>query len=845
VRRHLQRALAAELRAAPALLALSVLGVALGVGSVLSIRILDRGALGAFEGTVRAIGGDAALTVLGNGPTFGEEAYPAVLAEPGVAGAVPLTRTWAAVEEASAGAGEPLFLEVLGVDLLAPVRLPWQGGRVAVADALVAPGWVAVTPELAAERGWGPGTELRVAAGSRRVALRVGAIVDFRRVSPLASRRLAVMDVAQAQAAFGLAGRLHQVDVLLAAGAEAADVARRLEDRLGPGLRAATPEQRVAEASGLLAAFRLNLTALSLISLFVGGFLVHGSVQAALVRRREELGLLRSLGATRSQVLGLVLGETAVVGAAGTALGLPLGWLAARAELAGVSATVQNLYLLEGIEGVALTPGLVLLAAGLGLAGALAGALLPALDVARRDPRALLASLTLEERATRGAGPLLAAALAAPAASALAYAALGPARPWAGFLVALGILAALPLAAPMLVRALGARGRGRRLSLGWGARSLSLHLRSSSVAVGALAVAVAMLTGITVMVASFRGTVERWLDATIRADVYVTTPAWRLARGEATLSREALDRLEGIGGVRQVDRLRQTFVRVGERRVAVVGVQAGLPGGEARVRLVAGDGAEALGRVERGEALVSEPLARREGLRAGGALRIEGPRGPVELPVAGVYRDYGSESGAILLDLSAFALHFGAGEPSSAALYLAPGRDPERFVDRARAELSDEALVLRSNRSLRADVLAIFEQTFAVTRLLQAMGLLVAVSGVVLTLLTAARERRAEVALYRALGATRVQAFRVFAGKGLGIAAMGVGLGLPGGAALAWVLVRLVNRDFFGWTLDLGWPAALLAAQSAAILVAGLAASLVPALRASDAPAAELSRDAL
>jgi putative ABC transport system permease protein len=146
---------------------------------------------------------------------------------------------------------------------------------------------------------------------------------------------------------------------------------------------------------------------------------------------------------------------------------------------------------------------------------------------------------------------------------------------------------------------------------------------------------------------------------------------------------------------------------------------------------------------------------------------------------------------------------------------------------------------------LRGEVIAIFEQTFAVTRLLQAMELVVAVAGVVLTLLTAARERRAEVALYRALGATRQQAFRVFAGKGLAIAGLGVALGLPGGAALAWVLVRLVNRDFFGWTLQLDWPVGLLALQALTILGAGFVASIYPAARASDAPATELSRDAL
>ncbi len=187
---YLAAALRAELRAGRGLLALTVLGVALGVGSVLSIRLHDQGALGAFEGTVRAVSGDAALTVVGVGPSFPEEIYPTVLAEPGVAAAVPLTRTEAAVE-----GGAPLFLEVLGVDLLAPVRVPWQGERGTIAGALESPGWVAVTPELAAERGWKVGDAIRVSAGGRRATLHVGALVDFRKASPLASRRLAVMEL--------------------------------------------------------------------------------------------------------------------------------------------------------------------------------------------------------------------------------------------------------------------------------------------------------------------------------------------------------------------------------------------------------------------------------------------------------------------------------------------------------------------------------------------------------------------------------------------------------------------------------------------------------------------------
>ena len=841
MRRYLARAAAAQLRSGKALLALSALGVALGVGSALSIRLLNQGAVGAFEGTLRAVSGEAALSVVGTSAAFPEGLYPRILAEPGVASAIPFTRTEVALE----GPGGREFLEVLGIDLLAPVRLPWQGERRSVAAALSEPGWVALSPELARQRGLAVGDRFQVSAGSRRVELAVGALVDFRRASPLASTRLAVMDVAQAQALFGAEGRLHQVDVVLAPGARAPEAAAALERRLGPGVRVVTPEQRVAEASGLLAAFRLNLTALSLVSLLVGGFLIYGSTQAALVRRREEIGLLRSIGATRGQVLRLLLLEAAALGAAGTAVGVPLGWLAARAELHGVSSTVQNLYLLEGIEAVSLGPAEVALAAALGLCGALLGALLPALDVSRRDPRSLLASLSLEERASRAAGPLFLAALLAVALGLLAYLGLAPRHRWAGFALALGVLAALPLASPAAVRLLSRMGRARRFSAGYGARTLALHLQSSAVAVGALAVAVAMLTGVTVMVESFRGTVVTWLDASMRADVYVTTPTWSRARGEATLSPRVEERLARVAGARRVETLRQAFARVGGRRVSVVGVQVRADG-EARVRLLSGDAREAMRRVaSEGAALVSEPLARKEGTWPGGSLRLAGPRGEASLPVAGVYYDYGSEAGAVILDAGTFARVFGPGPPSNAAVYLEPGVGAGPAVDALRAELAGDAVVVRSNRALRAEVLSIFEETFAVTRLLRAMGLVVAVSGVLLALLVAARERRGEVALYRTLGATRAQAFAVFAGKGVGIAALGTLLGFGGGAALAAILVLVVNRDFFGWTLELRWPLRALAAEALVILAAGALASLYPAAASSDAPASELSRDAL
>jgi putative ABC transport system permease protein len=841
VRRYAVRAAAKEIRAGRALFALAVAGVALGVGSVLSIQLLNQGALGAFSGTVRAVSGAADLSVLGWAGALDEALLPEVLAVPGVRAAIPLWRAEAALE-GRPGEG----LELVGADLLAAARAPWALPPGDLGAALGLPGWVAVTPELAREMGWREGSRVAVSLGSRRVTLQVGALLDLERLAPLASRRLAIMDLAQAQGLLGVRGRIHQIDVLAADGVAAESLAGRIAARLEGRARVATPEQRTVEAAGLLAAFRLNLTALSLVSLLVGGFLVYASVRASLARRREELGVLRAVGATRGQVLGLVLAEAALLGAAGTAAGIPLGWAAARANLVAVSGTLRNVYLLEGIDRVALGPGILLLAVATGVGGAVAGAILPALDASRRDPRALLSSITLEEQARRGAGRLLAAGVAAALAGLAFERALGARWPPAAFVLALGVLAAVPLAAPAFLAALGRLRRPTRLGVRFGIRTLGSRPSGAAVATGALAVSVAMMVGVTTMVGSFRASVARWLDATIRADVYVTTPSWRRARSEATLAPEVVAHLRAFEDAAAVDVLRQVQAYAGGRRISVSGVDAALPGGERRVELAAGDARAALRALrEEGAALVSEPLARKAGLGVGGRLAVRGAAGEASLPIAGVYRDYGTEGGAALVDLATFARVFGDGPPSNAALTLAPGADVEAAVVRLRAGLAGHALQIRSNRALRGEVLEIFEETFAVTRLLQAMGLVIAAAGVTLSLLVIARERRAELALYRALGASRAQLGALFLGRGLAIGLGGLGLGALGGGALAAVLVGLVNPAFFGWTLGLDVPWSRLGAQALAILAAAAIASLYPAVRASRTPAAELSRDAL
>ena len=839
--RYFLRTLGVHLRAGRTLALLNLFGVSLGVASVLSIQIINRNALGAFEGGIAAVSGEADLSVLAGGPVLPETLFPEVIAVEGVEAAWPLCRF-----DVSLRGRDGIFLQVIGVDFFSTPRLPWRRAPGDLAMALGSPGWAAVTPELARAMGWSTGSVFEVTSGTRVAALSVGAMVDFKKLSPLASSRLVVMDIAQAQSLFGRRGAIDQIDLRLTGGTTASAVGAALQRRLGPGVRIATPGQRAEAAAGLLDAFRLNLTALSLISLFVGGFLVYSTTQAALVRRRTEFGVLRSLGATRGQVLGLILAEAAVMGAAGVAVGLPLGYWVAVANVETVSATLSNLYLLERIESLELPVSLWLLAALVGVGGAAAGALLPALDTSRRDTHALLAPFTLRETIGSAAPRLFVVGLAFSGAAWLAAAALG--RQWkpGGFLMGIAVLAAITLMTPFALDRACSLAPVRSFSVAYGFRSLGRRLQTTSVAVAALAVAVTMLIGITIMIGSFRRTLEIWVERTVRADVYVSTASWGRGREEAALSAGVLQGLAAHPGVRSVDRLRQFIAHSGSMRFPVSGVDMSLPEGERRFSFLGGD-PEAMLRAarEEGAILIGEPLAVKAGLGRGGHLDILGPSGPLRFLIAGVYHDYGSESGSVMMDLETMEDSFGLGPVNNAALYLEPGLDSERVIDELRARFEGVPLEIRSNRRLREEVMAIFDQTFAVTRLLRVMSLLIAVAGITVTMLVLLREKMSELALYRALGASRGQIFTVFLGHGLAMSGTGLALGAAGGAALAAILIVVINKAWFGWTIAAHMPWGALLRDGFVIVAASTIASIHPALRASRTPATELSRDDL
>ena len=833
--RYFYRTVSAHWRTNPVLYGLTVLGVALGVASVISIRILNQSAVTSFAAGVHTIGGAADVVVAGKGGTLPDRAFALVRATSGVRAAWPVFETAVSVQGRS-----DVFVRLLGVDLLAPA----QDFRDALsepapgAEAVGGPGWAAVTPELAAAMGWSAGDRFEARAGAHAAVLRVGAFIDMQRWGASGSRRALVMDIAEAQSLFGGSGTLHRIGVEAAPGTEPAALAALLERRLGRGAEAATPSERAGQARQLLGAFRLNLTALSMVSLLVGAFLVFSSMRACLVWQRREFGLLRSLGSTPAQVLALILGEAALLGVMGVAVGIFAGYWTAVWNLDAVSSTLTNVYMLREIESLEVSAGAIALAVLAGMGGALSGTLPPALGVWRRDTRALLDNFPSRSAGITGVRNLFRLGVGLVAGVLAWYWLVGWRWRPAGFLLATVLLLCLPLLAPRLVQRLSGRVRVSDFGLRYGVRSLGATLANTSFSVSSLAMAVCLLVGITLLVESFRETLVRWVDRSLRADVYVTATAGARPAPGATLSAQLVERLAALPEVEGVDPLRRLFLRVGGRRVAVVGVDLDLPAERRRLALLSGRGAAGRAVRDRG-VLIGEPLSRSLSLEAGDEVEIEGPEGLVRLPMSGVYRDY-TEGGSVTMDRSLMAAALGPGRLTSVALHLRPGADAEAVAAGIEGRNPHGSVRVRSNRGLKEEVLHVFDQTFAVTRILQVMSLVIAACAITLTLLVVAQEKAGEIALYRTLGAFRTQVFRLFVGKGTALAFMGLALGLAAGVGLGAVLIFVIQKSYFGWSIEWTWPLGALAGQALAILAAAVLASLYPALRASRTPANEL-----
>jgi len=830
----------------PAQLALSVVGVALGVAVVVAMDLAIQSSREAFRLSTEAVAGRATHALVGSVGGLDEALFARVRLEAGVRASAPVVEGFA-----TSPALPGMALRVLGVDPFSegPFRPFLAGGASGVdVSALVAvPGAVVLSSATAAQAGVAPGDSLAVRVEGRGRCLPVvGVLEPADRLARAGLRDLLVMDVASAQELLGKVGRLSRIDLRVEEGGAGEAQLAGLAGMLPEGVRVEPAGTRAAALAGMIRAFDLNLTALSLLTLVFGMFLIYNAMTFSVVQRRELLGALRALGVTRREIVAVILREALWVGAAGAALGVVLGVVLGRGLVRMVARTINDLYFVVSVEGLALPPQVLLLGALLGVGATLLAALPPALEAAAAPPRVAQLRSAVEASARRavpraaGAGVLLflagGALLAVPTrALAVSFAGL--------FLVILGMALMTPLGTVALVRAARpglARGGGILGTMA--SRGVVTALSRTAPAVASLVVAVSVTVGLGVMIGSFRGTLTRWLGGTLVADVYVSLPSTQASHAEGTLEPAAADALRSHGAVEGWSTYRGVELAdpVGPFRLIALELH---PRGEGGFDFLEGGGAGAFAAFRKGAAVfVSEPFAHRRGLSAGDSVSLPVARGDRRYAVAGVFTDYASDQGVVMMGRAAYDAAWDDSGVTSLGLFLREGADADAVVEELTALVPEgQTVMVRTNATLRAGSLEVFDRTFQVTAVLRLVAFAVAFVGVLSAFMALELERAREFGVLRANGLTPGQLWRLVTTQtGLMGLVAGV-LAVPMGLVLAWVMIYVVNKRSFGWTLRMEvHPDVLL--QAVALALAGaVLAGLYPAWRMSrTSPAAAL-----
>ncbi|MEQ8329748.1 MAG: FtsX-like permease family protein [Longimicrobiales bacterium] len=843
----LRRASVRHLLRHPAQVGLSVLGVALGVAVVVSIDLAIQSARVGFRVSAETVAGRATHHVSGGLEGLDESLLARLRVDVGVEAAAPVVEGLA-----SADALPGMALRVVGVDPFSegPFR-PYLAGGPAGLDvgALITTAYGAVVASGTAERaGLGAGDSLVVMVDGRRVPLPLVGVLDpADELARAGLRDLVVMDVASAQVLVGRPGRLDRIDLRLPAGPDGEELVRRIADVLPPDARLEPAGTRTDTLSGMIAAFDLNLTALSFLALVFGMFLIYNAQTFSVVQRRELLGGLRALGVTRGEVLRTVLLEAAAIGVAGAALGVGLGVLLGRGLVRMVTRTINDLYFVVSVDSLVLPPEVLLKGVVMGIGATLLAAAAPALEAASAPPRMARTRSAVEDRARR-AVPRAAAAGAVMAVAGGALL-LVPTRSlvvsFAGlFMVLLGMALGTPLGTVVLVRwtrPLLARGAGILGTMA--SRGVVTALSRTAPAIAALVVAVSVTVGLGIMIQSFRGTLVDWLDGTLQADVYVSLPSVQAARADGTLPPGLVAALSAHPDVMGRSTYRGVQATLDDGPVQVVALDLH-PRGEAAFDFLEGDAGSAFPAFREGGAvIVSEPFAFRRGVGPGDTVRLAAPGGEVAFPVAGVFYDYAAERGVVMMSRTTYDRHWDDPGVTSLGLFLEEGADMERTLAGMEALVPEGLTVsIRTNRALREGSLEVFDRTFQVTAVLRLLAFVVAFVGVLSALMALELERARELGVLRANGLTPGQVWHLVTTQ-TGLMGLVAGLlAVPMGLVLAVVMIHVVNKRSFGWTLQMEvgpevvWQAVGLA------VVGALLAGVFPAWKMSRTSPAEALR---
>lgn len=828
----------------PLQLLLSVLAIALGVAVVGAVDLVNGSAMRAFLIASDTVAGTSTHRIIGGPRGVPEDLYRRLRVEHGVRSIAPVVEAQVRLAPGTATArsarllGVDIFAEQTFRGYLSSARLQGDAGAL-----LTGANAAALPVATARDLGLTQGQAFAIEVGGRRHSLVLAATFEAdRALQRTALASVLVTDIATAQELLEMEGYLSRIDVVDSAGAAQA-IAGLLPE--GTMLAPASAQRQALEQ--MTRAFRLNLTALSLLALLVGMFLIYNAMTFSVLQRRQLLGMLRALGVTRAEVYRNMLFEALVLGVCGTLLGLVLAVALGNGLLHLVTRTINDLYFVLSVRELALAPGVLAKAAALGLGATVVAALIPAWEATTTPPRAVMSRIVIETRQRQRLPWQLAATVACWVLGALllwasrdlwiSFAALFLIIAGSALLAPAATRASVALLHPLMRRALGVLGA-------MAARGITVSLSRTGIAMAALSVAVAASVGVGVMIQSFRGSVTDWLENYLRADYFVSAAQTGAGPARRLLPEALLAEVRALPGVETLSLGRMVRLESPAGLTDLFVLEMPRTSFSA-FRLIAGEAAAAEDAWFNGGAvLVSEPYAYRHRLAVGDAVALRTDDGERQFPVTGIYQDYGSDHGVVAMNRATYHRYWADRGITSFGVYLRADASPQVLTTRLRELLAGyEGLTLFANRELREESLAVFDRTFTVTQVLRLLAVIVAFVGILSALMVIQLERAREFAVLRANGMTPRQLWGLVTTEtGLMGVIAGV-LAVPLGVVLAAMLVYVINRRSFGWSMDMHIDPLTLGGALLLALVAALLAGLYPAWRMSRTPAALALRE--
>ena len=794
-----------EWRFHPARFGLTALAIAVGVALGFAVHLVNGSALASFNGAMRGISGGAALSVRATSPLgFDELAYPDIARTKGVADASP-------VVSLNARAGN-VRLTLLGVDILraAAVTPALIGirprGPGAGNDAVFDEAALFLSRHAMSRTRARVGTQLAVLANGRTVMLQVAGTL------PAAgdTADIAVMDIAAAQWRFDRLGRIDRVDLALSdrAAAEAA-----LRARMPPDTILSSEAAQNAEGDALSRAYRVNLDMLALVALLTGGFLVYSAQSLSVVRRQRAFALLRTLGMDRRGVIAAVVAEGLAIGLIGAAAGLAAGYGLAWAALHWLGGDLGGGYFGGGAGGVVFQPGAAAVFFALGLLAAGLGSAVPARTAAHAAPAAALknAGDVIDPRQRAAWLPAAALMVAGAGAALLPPVAGLPLFGYAGMALLLaGGVAGVPWFARALLAPLARNWRGGVPGM-LAIRHLHGAPGEAATALCGIVASTALMIAMATMVTSFRGAVDDWLGAVLDGDLYLRTNTG------ASFNAAARAQLSATQGVANLTFSRQLPLTIAPDRPPLSLIARPVQEGrDPQTVLIARAATVPAGALR---VWVSEPAQRLYGWNPGDTIALP-IAGRTRFVVAGVWRDYGRQAGAVLIDDRDYERLTGDSGRDQIAVTMVHGAKPAevgRVLMAALPPALREQTEITEPARLRQFALTLFDRSFAVTYLLEAVAILVGLAGVAATMSAQTIAREREFGMLRHLGVTRQQLTRMLAAQGVIVGLTGALAGIALGLILAQVLIHVINPQSFNWTMSTRIPLGTLASVAAAL----------------------------